>query len=84
MRLELTPEDAAFREEMRTFFTTQVPQEIRDAVASRREVSKEMWVQSQRILNAAGLAVPNWPVEWGGRDWTPLPPSRPCAPAGTT
>jgi alkylation response protein AidB-like acyl-CoA dehydrogenase len=72
MRLELTPEDAAFREELRTFFTTQVPQEIRDAVASRREVSKQMWVQSQRILNAAGLAVPNWPVEWGGRDWTPL------------
>jgi alkylation response protein AidB-like acyl-CoA dehydrogenase len=72
MRLELTPEDAAFREEMRTFFTTQVPQEIRDAVASRREVSKEMWVQSQRILNAAGLAVPNWPIEWGGRDWSPL------------
>ena len=24
------------------------------------------------ILNAAGLAVPHWPVEWGGRDWTPL------------
>ena len=72
MQLELSAEDAAFREEMRTFFTTQVPQEIRDAVASRRELSKEMWVQSQRILNAAGLAVPNWPVEWGGRDWTPL------------
>ena len=25
-----------------------------------------------RILNEAGLAVPNWPVEWGGQDWTPL------------
>ena len=25
MRLHLTPEDAAFREEMRTFFTTEVP-----------------------------------------------------------
>ena len=25
-----------------------------------------------RTMNAAGLAVPNWPVEWGGRDWTPL------------
>jgi len=24
------------------------------------------------VLNAAGLAVPHWPVEWGGRDWTPL------------
>ena len=72
MRLELSPQDAAFREEMRTFFTTAVPQEIRDAVAARRELTKEQFVESQRILNAAGLAVPGWPVEWGGRDWTPL------------
>ena len=72
MRLELSAEDVAFREEMRTFFTTQVPQEIRDAVASRRELSKDDFVRSQRILNAAGLAVPGWPLEWGGRDWTPL------------
>ncbi len=72
MRLELSEEDAAFRKEMRTFFTTEVPQEIRDAVASRVELSKDHVVTSQRILNAAGLAVPGWPVEWGGRDWTPL------------
>ena len=72
MRLELSPQDAAFREEMRTFFTTAVPQEIRDTVAARGELSKEQIVESQRILNAAGLAVPGWPVEWGGRDWTPL------------
>ncbi len=72
MRLELSEGDAAFREEMRTFFTTEVPQEIRDAVASRGELSKDHIVRSQRILNAAGLAVPGWPVEWGGRDWTPL------------
>ena len=23
-------------------------------------------------MNEAGIAVPNWPVEWGGQDWTPL------------
>ena len=72
MKLQLSPEDAAFREEMRAFFTTKVPQEIRDTVASRRELSKEQIVETQQILNAAGLAVPNWPVEWGGQDWTPL------------
>ncbi|MGK5115538.1 MULTISPECIES: acyl-CoA dehydrogenase family protein [unclassified Geodermatophilus] len=72
MRLQLSPEMEAFREEMRTFFTTQVPQEIRDTVAARRHVTKEHYVQTQRVLNAAGLAVPHWPVEWGGRDWTPL------------
>jgi alkylation response protein AidB-like acyl-CoA dehydrogenase len=72
MRLQLSPEMAQFREEMRSFFTTQVPQRIRDDVAARRELAKDEYVESQRILNAAGLAVPHWPVEWGGRDWTPL------------
>ena len=72
MQLELSAEDAAFREEMRTFFTTKIPQEIRDAVAERRELTKDQIVQSQRILNEHGLAVPNWPVEWGGQDWSPL------------
>ncbi|MDP5181966.1 acyl-CoA dehydrogenase family protein [Blastococcus sp. BMG 814] len=72
MRLQLSPELEAFREEMRTFFTTQVPKEIRDKVAAHRHVSKEEYVEAQRALNAAGLAVPHWPVEWGGRDWSPL------------
>jgi alkylation response protein AidB-like acyl-CoA dehydrogenase len=72
MRLQLSPELEAFREEMRAFFTAQVPQEIRDRVAAHRELTKEQYVQAQRTLNAAGLAVPHWPVEWGGKDWTPL------------
>lgn len=72
MQLQLSPEMQAFREEMRTFFTTQVPQEIRDKVAARRHPTKQDFVTTQQILNAANLAVPHWPVEYGGRDWTPL------------
>jgi alkylation response protein AidB-like acyl-CoA dehydrogenase len=72
MRLRLTEEEAAFREEMRTFFTTEIPQHVRDTVAAGRHVEKDDYVETMRIMNAAGLAVPNWPVEWGGRDWTPL------------
>src|SRR3954451_9751992 len=72
MRLRLSEDEAAFREEMRTFFTTKVPQEIRDTVAAGRHLGKDQYVQTMQTLNAAGLAVPNWPVEWGGRDWTPL------------
>jgi alkylation response protein AidB-like acyl-CoA dehydrogenase len=72
MRLRLTEEEEAFRSEMRAFFTTQVPRDIRDTVASGRHVGRDGIVATQRILNEAGLAVPNWPVEWGGRDWTPL------------
>jgi alkylation response protein AidB-like acyl-CoA dehydrogenase len=72
MQLALTEEEAAFREEMRTFFTTKIPQEIRDAIAAGKHVGKDGIVETQRILNAAGLAVPNWPTEWGGQDWSPL------------
>ncbi len=72
MQLALTEEEAAFREEMRTFFTTEIPQEIRDTVAAGGHPSKDAIVATQRILNGAGLAVPNWPTEWGGQDWTPL------------
>jgi alkylation response protein AidB-like acyl-CoA dehydrogenase len=72
MQLELSAEDAAFREEMRTFFTTGFPQDIRDTVLAGRRLTHDQTVASQRALNAAGLAVPHWPVEWGGRDWTDL------------
>jgi len=72
MRLHLTAEDRQFREELRTFFTTQVPEEIRTPVADGDELSRDRIVTAQRILNSAGLAVPNWPVEWGGKDWSPL------------
>ena len=72
MRLQLSPELQAFREEMRTFFTTQVPQEIRDKVAAHRHLTKDQYIEAMRTLNAAGLAVPHWPVEWGGKDWSPL------------
>ena len=33
-------------------------------------VSKADLVLTQRAMNAAGLAVPHWPVAWGGKDWT--------------
>jgi len=72
MQLALSAEDAEFRDEMREFFTTQIPEEIRDAVRDQRELTKDQFVTSMRILNEHGLAVPNWPVEWGGRDWSPL------------
>jgi alkylation response protein AidB-like acyl-CoA dehydrogenase len=72
MQLELSEEDRKFREEMREFFTTKVPQEIRDAVRDGVELKADHIRESMRILNEAGLAVPHWPVEYGGQDWTDL------------
>ncbi|AWH01409.1 acyl-CoA dehydrogenase family protein [Rhodococcus ruber] len=72
MNLKLTDEELAFRDELRTFFTTEFPAEIREKVAAGRHLERDEVVRSQQILNAKGLAVPNWPVEWGGKDWTPV------------
>ncbi|MFT4044284.1 MAG: acyl-CoA dehydrogenase family protein, partial [Gordonia sp. (in: high G+C Gram-positive bacteria)] len=55
-----------------TFFTTKIPQDIRDRIAAGNPILPDDVVTSQRILNAAGLATPGWPVEWGGKDWTPI------------
>jgi alkylation response protein AidB-like acyl-CoA dehydrogenase len=71
MKLALTEEEAAFRDELRTFYTTEIPAEIRDRVRQGLPVGRDGIVTSHRILNANGLAVPNWPVQWGGKDWTP-------------
>ncbi|CAN5699877.1 acyl-CoA dehydrogenase family protein [soil metagenome] len=72
MQLALSAEDEKFRQEMRTFFTTEVSEEIRTAVAEGRELTKEQIVESQQTLNKAGLAVPHWPEEYGGRGWSDL------------
>jgi alkylation response protein AidB-like acyl-CoA dehydrogenase len=72
MRLALSDADAAFREELREFFTTRIPAEIRERARNDQLRYPEDMVTTQRILNEAGLAVPNWPVEWGGKDWSPL------------
>lgn len=72
MRLALSDADAAFRDEMREFFTTAIPADIRERARHDELRYPDDLVTAQRILNEAGLGVPNWPVEWGGRDWTPL------------
>lgn len=72
MNLALTEEEAAFRDEMRTFFTTEIPAEIREKTRVGVELSRDDVVKTMQILNANGLAVPHWPTEFGGRDWTPV------------
>ena len=68
----LSSEELAFAEEMREFYRTQIPQEIRFRQATGAELTKDDIVTTQKILNDHGYAVPNWPVEWGGQDWTPV------------
>ncbi|MFE1600608.1 pimeloyl-CoA dehydrogenase large subunit [Methylobacterium sp. ID0610] len=72
MDLRFTPEERAFREEVRTFFKETLPEEIRQKMVDGHHPSKQDIVTWQRILNAKGWAVPHWPVEWGGTGWDPV------------
>ncbi|SEP07821.1 pimeloyl-CoA dehydrogenase, large subunit [Methylobacterium sp. ap11] len=72
MDLRFTPEERAFRQEVRTFFQENLPQEIRQKLIDGRHPSKDDIVIWQKILNKKGWAVPNWPVEWGGTGWDPV------------
>ncbi|MGX7707004.1 pimeloyl-CoA dehydrogenase large subunit [Methylobacterium sp. Gmos1] len=72
MDLRFTPEERAFRQEVRSFFQGNLPQEIRQKMIDGRHPSKDDIVTWQKILNKKGWAVPNWPVEWGGTGWDPV------------
>ncbi|VUF10367.1 acyl-CoA dehydrogenase family protein [Methylobacterium dankookense] len=72
MDLRFTPEEVAFRDAVRSFCRSEIPAEIRRKVSEGRGLTKDDIVASQRILNAKGWAVPHWPREWGGQDWTPI------------
>jgi len=72
MDLRYTPDEIAFRDDLRKFFRSEIPVSIRRKVSEGRALAREDYVTSQRILHAKGLATPNWPVAWGGQDWTPV------------
>ncbi|WP_194828167.1 acyl-CoA dehydrogenase family protein [Nocardia sp. XZ_19_231] len=72
MQLALTGDEIAFRNHLRSLYRNEIPPEIRDGVREGRELSREALVTTQRILDANRIAVPNWPQQWGGRDWTPI------------
>jgi pimeloyl-CoA dehydrogenase large subunit len=72
MDLSYTADEIAFRDDLRKFFRTAVPAEIRRKVSECRSLTREDYVTSHKILHDAGLAVPHWPVEWGGKDWSPV------------
>ena len=63
MDLRDTPEEAAFREEVRTFIAQNLPDESKRRGARRFEDADREW---SRKLGEAGYAGLTWPKEYGG------------------
>jgi acyl-CoA dehydrogenase len=71
VNLDLTPQDLAFRDEVRSFLEEALTPKLRQA--GRRATSvftdKTYSLAWQKILHARGWAAPSWPVQYGGPGW---------------
>jgi hypothetical protein len=67
--LNYSPEEAAFRDEVRAWLSANLPGELKDKVASYVHLSKEDLLRWHKILAAKGWVAPAWPREWGGTGW---------------
>ena len=67
MDVTFTPEEEAFRAEVRDFIAENLP---KLGKTSRREFeTKEDFLGWHRILAKKGWAAPHWPVQYGGTGW---------------
>ena len=64
----------AFRDEVRAFLDTALPDDLRHAAARATSVFIDPAVSLpwQHILNARGWAAPDWPAEFGGPGWSEI------------
>ena len=72
MDLRFTDEEAAFRDEVRSFFKKNLPENIRRKMVEGKKIEKDDIVTWQRVLNKKGWAVSHWAKEWGGTGWSPV------------
>ena len=70
MELAFSSEEIVFRDEVRAFIVQKLPESARKNGGRWPHWSKDDVVTWQRILNEKGWAVPHWPMEYGGTDWT--------------
>lgn len=70
MDTSFTPEELAFRDEVREFFAREYDAELRARLASGEpQVFKQAVVDWQKRLHDKGWIAPNWPREYGGPGW---------------
>jgi len=67
--LNYSPEEAAFREDVRAWLASNLPGDLKDKVASYAHLSKDDLLRWHRILAKQGWVAPAWPKEWGGTGW---------------
>ena len=72
MDINYTPEELAFRDEVRSFLDNKLPKDIASKVKNGQHLGKDDTVRWQKILNEQGWMAMHWPVEHGGTGWSPI------------
>ena len=65
-----TPELSAFRERIRSFLRTRMPDDVREATRNGQQLARDRLDAWHEILASDGLLVPHWPRAWGGEEWS--------------
>jgi alkylation response protein AidB-like acyl-CoA dehydrogenase len=70
MHLSFSPEEQAFRAEVRAFLAAELPEETRDKVRSGGRLERDDMLRWQQILYRRGWGAGMWPSRFGGADWS--------------
>ncbi len=72
MDMQFSDADLAFRDEVREFLATELPDDIRERWVNGSLIfpDRDDAVRWQKILHKKGWIAPNWPEEHGGPGWT--------------
>ncbi|HEX7885820.1 MAG TPA: acyl-CoA dehydrogenase family protein [Phenylobacterium sp.] len=72
MDLDFSPEELAFRDEVRGFIAENYDEDMRKRMSQSKNgyLDKESQVRWQKRLSDKGWLAPDWPVEYGGTGWS--------------
>jgi len=67
--LNFTPEEEAFRSEVRAFLRAELPARLSNKVKNNLPLVRQDMVDWHAILNARGWLATHWPTQYGGPGW---------------
>ncbi len=70
MDLSFTPEELAFRDEVRDFIADKYPPRLAAKVRESKHLTKADMEEWHAILNERGWLASHWPTEYGGSGWS--------------
>jgi len=85
VNFDYTPDEQAFRAEVRAFLKKELPKDISEKLLNMKRLGREDYVRWHKILYKQGWSAPGWPKQFGGTGWSAVQQhifEEECAEAG--